>query len=146
MRLSSLSLTFLSTPGGLSRRPGSGRRWFVASSITAAAPGLLPRLLGPGEGGRRDGSQSTRGCQTGRRGYLQSPRLPRCGMMTPPATCRLAVPGRGSGWMLVSSPKDTKLSASITLTGRHITDTPCSKCVQDLKYLESEGCEGGTGE
>src|SRR5256885_7072000 len=61
MRLSSLSLTFLSTPGGLSRRPGSGRRWFVASSITAAAPGLLPRLLGPGEGGRRDGSQSTRG-------------------------------------------------------------------------------------
>ena len=57
--------------------------------------------------------------------------------------CRLAVAGRGRESSLVSSPKDTKLSASITLTGRHITDTMCSKCAQELKYMESEGCEGG---
>src|SRR5213593_4768901 len=61
MRLSNLSLTFLPTPNGRSGRPGTGRRSSFAPPMAAAAPGLLPRLLGPGENGRGDGSQSALG-------------------------------------------------------------------------------------
>src|SRR6267143_180746 len=65
MRLSSLSLTFLPTPSGLSGRPGPGRPSGKASSSAMAAPGPLTLTLD--DDGLGDGSQCARGVSNGRR-------------------------------------------------------------------------------
>src|SRR6266571_1553799 len=143
MRLSSLSLTFLSTPGGLSGRPGPGRRSFVAPSSTAAAPGLLPRSLGPGEGGRGDGSESTREVSN----RTTASRLGRSEIKASfVALRRLAVARPLSNfYCFVLAEGHENVSVDYVDRAPHHRQLMPQICT-GLEVLESKGCEGGSGE